>query len=524
MTLAPAKFTASRRSQSSATGPSYAMTGPMPWLRSPELWRPHLGQRKGVKFLLEHACAGLFADPGCGKTSIVLAAFKFLKKKGLANKMLVVAPLRVCHMVWPAELKKWTDFYGLRMVVLHGDKKDNLLAEDADIYVVNYEGLDWLLDAQRVTNARGRIAVTVDLKKFKARGFDTLCMDELSRLKNHASGRHKALKEVLGTFSRRWGLTGSPAANGLLDLFGEIYMLDMGRSFGPYITHYRARYFVPGHDGFSWDLQKGAAPLIYERIAPLVCRLAAADYVDMPEMVINDITFDLPKAVRGIYDDMEEEMLTVLNNKAIVADTMGIASNKCRQIANGGLYVDEITEGDLTKIKGATRGYGDGRQWVNFHNCKVDILESLLGDLEGQPLFVAYEYHHDLDRLRARFGKDVPVIGGGTTTKRALDLEKLWNAGKLPLLFGHPQSVGHGLNFQEAGNHVAFHSMTYDFDTYDQFIRRVWRQGNNFDRVFVHRIMARNTFDQVMGWALGHKERTQTALLDAMREFSKTRK
>ena len=478
----------------------------------------------GVKFLLEHACAGLFADPGVGKTSVVFAAFKMLRKKGLAHKMLVVAPLRPAYLVWPAEAQKWVDFKDFKVVVLHGPHKDKLLREEADVYVVNYEGLDWLLGATRTTNARGRVAVTVDLKRFKSFGFDTLCMDELSKLKNHNSGRHKALKEVLGTFSRRWGLTGSPAANGLMDLFGEIYMLDMGRSFGPYVTHYRNAYFLPHPNGFDWNLQKGAEARIYERIAPLVCRLAAADFIDMPEMVINDLTFDLPKDVRRIYDDIEEDMITVLNNKAIIADSMGIASNKCRQIANGGLYVDDLIDGDLERIKGATRGSGNGRSWVNLHNCKVDVLEELVEGLEGQPLFVAYEYHHDLARLQARFGRDVPVIGGGTTPKRAADLERLWNAGKLPLLLAHPQAVGHGLNFQEAGNHVAFHSMTYDFDTYDQFMRRVWRQGNNHDRVFVHRIMANNTFDQVMGWALAYKERTQSALLDAMNKISKSKK
>lgn len=479
-------------------------------------WKPHAGQKKGIKFLLEHAAAGLFADPGVGKTSIVYGAFKILRKKRLARKMLVVAPLRPAYLVWPKEREKWADFCDLRVEVLHGPKKEEALARDADVYVVNYEGLDWLLGAVRTKSPiTGRVAVTADLKRFKAFGFDTLVIDELSKGKNPQSGRHKALKQVIGTFARRWGLTGSPAANGLMDLFGECYLLDMGRSLGPYITHYRAKYFLPSFTGFGWNLRKGAEQEIYERIDPLVLRLDADDYVDMPQLVCNKIMIELPEDIRRVYDQLEDFMITKLKKGDVVtAANAAAALMKCRQVTNGGLYLEPTIEQLL-----ASQGVKIKRDWENLHTLKVDAVDDLVDELQGSPLLVAYDFQHDLDRLRKRFGRDVPYIGGGVSPKRAGELERLWNRGELPLMLVHPQSAGHGLNLQEAGNHVCWHSMTYDFDTYDQLTRRVWRQGNKAKRVFSHHILARDTVDEIMFWVVSGKDRTQRHLHDALKNM-----
>lgn len=479
-------------------------------------WQPHAYQKKAVKFLLEHAASALFLDPGLGKTSITLAAIKLLKQKKLLDKVLLIAPLRVCYSVWPKEVSKWTDFGGLKVAVLHGPRKDEALKSDADVYVINPEGLGWLLQAKKTETAQGKTKtkVEVDLRRFKNLGFDTLVVDELSKFKHINTNRFKGLKLVLNTFRRRWGLTGSPASNGLLDLFGQCYILDQGRTLGSYISHYRMKYFVPSHDGFSWNIREGAEDEIYERINPLALRMAADDYLDMPALIENNIRVDLPSDVMAMYNQLEEDLIAKLDSKVIVASTAAAASMKCRQVANGGIYLDHEVQA-LIKLPKSKR------EWVNLHTEKVDALADLIDELQGSPLLVAYDFEHDLDRLREKLGQDVPYIGGGVSAKRSAELEHLWNAGKLPVLLGHPQAMAHGLNLQEMGNHVCWHSLTWDYELYDQFIRRVLRQGNKSKKVFVHHIMARGTVDDVVLAAVKSKRRGQNALFDALKKLRK---
>lgn len=477
-------------------------------------WKPHTYQKKAVKFLLEHAAAALFLDPGLGKTSITLAAVKLLKQKKLLNKVLLIAPLRVCHSVWPREIDKWEDFGQLKVVVLHGPSKDELLKQDADIYVINPEGLDWLLQVKKTKTPSGKTKVDVDLRRWKALGFDTLVIDELSKFKHTTTNRFKSLKLVLHTFSRRWGLTGSPASNGLLDLFGQCFVLDQGRTLGQYISHYRMQYFLPSHDGFSWNIREGAEQEIYERLNPLALRMAADDYLDMPVLIENNIRVDLSESVRRVYDQLEDDLIAKIDSKVVVASTAAAASIKCRQVANGGIYLDPDVE-KLIKLPKTKR------EWVNLHTEKVDALADLIEELQGSPILVAYDFAHDLDRLQERLGKEIPYIGGGVSAKRSVELERDWNAGKLPVLLGHPQAMAHGLNLQEVGHHVAWHSMTWDFELYDQFIRRVLRQGNKSKKVFVHHIMARGTVDEAMLAAVKSKKKGQNALFDALKKLSK---
>jgi SNF2 family DNA or RNA helicase len=477
-------------------------------------WQPHAYQKKAVKFLLEHAASALFLDPGLGKTSITLAAIKLLKQKKLLDKVLLIAPLRVCYSVWPKEVSKWTDFGGLKVAVLHGPKKEEALKSEADIYIINPEGLDWLLQAKKTKTAQGKTKADVDLRRFKNLGFDTLVVDELSKFKHTNTNRFKGLKLVLNTFRRRWGLTGSPASNGLLDLFGQCFIIDQGRTLGPYISHYRMKYFVPSHDGFSWNIREGAEDEIYERISPLALRMAADDYLDMPALIENNIRVDLPDNVMVMYNQLEEDLIAKIDSKIVVASTAAAASMKCRQVANGGLYLDPEVQA-LIKLPKSSR------EWVNLHTEKVDALADLIDELQGSPLLVAYDFAHDLDRLREKLGQDVPYIGGGVSAARSAELEKLWNAGKLPVLLGHPQAMAHGLNLQEMGNHVCWHSMTWDYELYDQFIRRVLRQGNKAKKVFCHHIMARGTIDEVVLAAVKSKRRGQNALFDALKKLRK---
>jgi len=479
--------------------------------QSSKPWKPHAYQKKAVKFLLQHGAAALFLDPGLGKTSITLAAIKLLKAKKILSKVLLVAPLRVCHSVWPAEIEKWIDFKGLKTVVLHGPKKNELLEEEADIYVINPEGLDWLLDVQKAKTKSGKTKVTVDMRRWNKFGFDTLVIDELSKFKHPQTNRFKAMKLVLNSFSRRWGLTGSPASNGLLDLFGQCYMLDQGRTLGPYISHYRMKYFDQGYDGFSWTIREGADQEIYERLAPLALRMGD-DLLDMPEVVENNISVRLPDKVMKIYNELEEDLVAKLDEGVVTAKTAATASMKCRQVANGGIYIDPEVQA-LIKLPTTNR------DWVDLHEAKIDVLDDLLEELQGSPLLVAYDFKHDLGRLQKRFGKDVPYIGGGVSVKRSKEIEIRWNNGELPLLLAHPQSAGHGLNLQGACNHVAWHSLTWDYELYDQFNRRVLRQGNTRKRVFLHHIIAEGTIDEVVLAALKVKRKGQNALFEALKKI-----
>jgi SNF2 family DNA or RNA helicase len=463
--------------------------------------------------LLEHAAAALFLDPGLGKTSITLAAIKLLKKKKVLNKVLLVAPLRVCHSVWPNEIYKWKDFESsLTFEVLHGPCKDDLLQNsDADIFIINPEGLDWLLQVQKTKTKAGKIKVSVDLRRFKKLGFDTLVIDELSKFKHIGTNRFKAMKLVLNTFARRWGLTGSPASNGLMDLFGQCYMLDQGRTLGQYITHFRSKYFDQGYDGFSWTLKAGADELIYERLSPLALRMGD-DLLDMPKLVENNIKVKLPDKVMRIYEKLEEDLIAKLDEGIVTVKTAATASMKCRQVANGGIYLDRDVQAMVKLPSGK-------REWADLHEAKLDALEELIEELQGAPLLVAYDFQHDLERIKKRFGKDVPYIGGGVSVTRSQELEAAWNRGELPYLFGHPQSIAHGLNLQERGQHVAWHSLTWDYELYDQFIRRVRRQGNKAKRVYVHHLIAAGTIDEVILAALKMKRRGQNALFAALKQL-----
>jgi SNF2 family DNA or RNA helicase len=487
------------------------------WAVESKPWEPHSYQKKSVKFLIEHAASGLFLDPGLGKTSIALAAIKFLKQRQLLNKVLLIAPLRVCHSVWPAEVAKWTDFAGLRLSLLHGPKKDDALKADADIYIINPEGLEWLLQLVKTRTMSGRTRVDFDMRRWKSFNFDTLVVDELTQFKHTQTVRFKALKLALSTFQRRWGLTGSPAPNGLLDLFGQCFVLDQGRSLSPYITHYRSKYFVQGYDGFSWELRAGAEEEIYERIAPLVLRMAAEDYLEMPQLIENDIYVDLPEDAMATYQHLERDLIAQLNRRVVVASNAASASMKCRQVANGGVYLDPEVKALLQQPK-------EKREWADLHTAKLDALEGLVEELQGSPLLVAYDFEHDLARLKARFGQGVPHIGGGVSPVKSNEIGKRWNAGKLPLLFGQPQSIAHGLNLQGSGYHVCWHSLTWDYERYDQLIRRVWRQGNQAKRVFVHHLIARNTIDESILETVRAKRSGQNALFDALKRLAAKRR
>lgn len=490
---------------------------------SPRPWKPDADQRKAVKWLLEHGAAGLIADPGVGKTSCSLKAIQILKEDlGIFTRALVLKPMRVT--AWQDELHEWADFHNLTYDVLHGPNKlERALDRKSDIHIINPEGLDWLFGVGHSRSPMGRKRVEIDMKRFRALGYCTLIIDELGKFKHGSSYRSKTLKKVVPYFRRRWGLTGNLSPNGYEDLHGQCFMLDLGRSLGAYITAYRRLYFIPNSYTFKWTLREEAKPEIHKRIAPLMLRLEAKGLPPLREV---DVKVELPPAARKIYDELEADMISRLGSKTFVAANSAAVSVKCRQVAAGGLYPEIDGDADLEEFP--KRGK---RQAVHLHDAKTDALEDLLGSLGGEPMWCAYWWRHDLERIRARLGKeyhfegDLPYIGGGVTPKRASALQNAWNAGKLPFMLGHPMSVAHGLNMQgSSAGHVGFYSMTYDFDLYDQFIRRLLRRNTGAKSVIAHRFVAIDTVDEAMCWSVRAKGIGQNGLYDALMKLAKRRK
>ena len=279
-----------------------------------------------------------------GKTAATLEALSELLRRGAIRKVLIIAPKTVIYDVWPEEIRKWSNFSHLTFEILHGPKKEEkLLNSSADIYLVNPEGLDWLLgiDKQKVHN---RTRIDVDMARWKSLGFDALVIDELTKFKNHASNRFKALRKVHHTFTVRWGLTGSLASNGLLWLFGQTFILDQGRTFGPYVTHYRAKYFEQSYNGFSWDLRDGAEEQIYEAIKPIALRMDDSLLSGMPKLIVNNIRVKLPDKAMKLYREVRRDLTAQLESGSVTAANMGVATSKCRQIASGAVFIDEDVE------------------------------------------------------------------------------------------------------------------------------------------------------------------------------------
>ena len=480
-------------------------------LPSKPKWNPHGYQKKAIKFLLANYSAGLFLDPGLGKTSVTLAAAKILRKEKTLLGLLVVAPLRPARTTWPKEVSKWQDFEDTDLVVLHGKDFSKLCREKHDVYVINYEGLQKLFWRKKVGKT-WQHGLTEDGKALM-KNVNGLAWDELSKMKHTDTQRFKLVKPHLKKFLIKWGLTGSPASNGLEDLFGQCYALDEGRTLGPYVTHFRMQYFT-AIDHHTRVLNPGADVLIYERLKPLVLRMDAEDHLELPRHMDHVIKFDLEGKVRTQYEAMEDEMLAVLDSLDIVTATnQAGASSKCRQICSGAIYlpdVDPVTGESRKKLRSAA-------QWIHLHDEKLELLADLVDELQGHQLLVAYDFRHDLERLLKRF-PNTPYIGGGVSGKRGEEIEAEWNAGAIPLLFGHPASMGHGLNLQENNaHHVCWFTMTWDFELYDQFIKRLRRQGNKADTLHNYHLMARDTVEERVYGVLCGKNRTQKKLLDALK-------
>lgn len=452
--------------------------------------------------MLTQACLGLLMDPGLGKTSTMLTVLKLLKSSGINKKLLVIAPLRVCYSVWPKEVQKWTNFSELTWTIIHGKDKADRLLDDADIYLINPEAVPWLFNY-----VRKKKGWASDTKKLDLFNPDILCVDESTKFKNGQSIRSKVLRKNVGYFKRRYILTGTIAPNGLMDLFGQIYILDEGLSLGRYISHYRTKYFYPsGYGGYTWTPKDDAMVRVQEAIDPYVLRIKDSDWLEMPELITNDIKVRLPREAMYIYKQMEQEFFAIYNSEPLVALNKAGSGIKCRQIANGGIYGAEID-------------YRPQREIHYLHEAKLDAIKDLIEEI-GAPALVIYEFDHDRQRLEKEF--NAPAIGGGTSVQKSDAYIRAFANGEIPVLIGHPASMGHGIDgLQDNCCHIIFYGITWNLEYYIQTIRRVWRQGNTAAHVIVHRIIAEGTLDEVVVETLYAKDATQETLLAGLDTYVK---
>lgn len=463
---------------------------------------PHLYQCDGVEWNVGHGGVANFLRPGKGKTAIMLRSLLALKDAGMKPRALIVAPLRVAHNVWPVEHEgwegsEWERIKELRLCVLHGKNKDILAEHDAvDAFVINFDGLKWLLEDGLY-------------KRFRRMRLDTLIWDESTRIKNTNTKRFKLMRKILPTFQRRWILTGTPMPRSYLDLFGQIFVVDLGRAFGPYITHFRQRYFQE-FGMWNWVLKDGAAQQIEAKIAPYVFQPPETK----SEKTIaqdNVIRIDLPEEARRVYDELEKELITELKNgETVIAVSSGVAAGKCAQVANGGLY--------HAKQPGDTR-----RKWTDLHTAKIEAVEEIVSELQGRPAMVVYEYEHDLARLVKAFPR-FPVIGGGVSARESGRIIDAWNRDEFDGMLVQPKSVAHGINAQYGScTDIIWHSLTYDYEDYDQLIKRLVRQGSRHAVIMNHVILARGTVDEAKWRSLNRKNKSQKGFMEAMLEYIKER-
>jgi SNF2 family DNA or RNA helicase len=445
---------------------------------------PRVYQKRAIKALLANPHFGLLLKPGLGKTSITLAALRILLAKEYVDRVLIVAPLRVCYEVWPMEIDKWDEFKFLNYRILHGKTKNLDDLGGVQVCMINHEGLPWLF---------------AELLK-RMWPFDWLVIDESTRFKKTNTVRFKLIKNHLARFSRRTILTGTPTPNGVIDIFGQIFCVDLGKSLGRFITHFRNEFFdSEGFGGYTYVAKPGAEKRILERIKPITLSMTQEDWLEMPELITNVVTVKLPPAARKVYDAAELSLLLTIEKETNVVPTVAAALMKCRQIASGGVYFNE-------------------REARHLHDAKIDALESIVEELEGSPLLVVYEFHHELERIRERFG-EIPALHGGMKPAVVSGIIRDWNAGRIPLLAAQPQTTATGLNLQDAGNTIAWMSLTWDAENYEQLINRVWRSGQKADRVVVHHIIAENTVDEIIHESVAAKWKSQSAFVNGLKRM-----
>ena len=441
-------------------------------------YKAHEYQEYATKFIEDNEESAVFLECGLGKSVITLTAIKNLMARGEVNRVLVVAPLRVGKTTWPEEIGKWDHLGGLTYAVAIGSVAErlNALKSKADITIINRENVEWLID-----------------KSGMPFDYDMLVIDELSSFKSFKAKRFKALLKVRPQITRVVGLTGTPSSNGLMDLWAEFRLLDLGERLGRYITRYRLAYFTPDKRNaqvvFSYKPLPGAEERIYDKIDDITISMRASDYLKLPSLVMNTVVVEMGEKEKDIYDNLCDDMVVSLGESEIDAVNAASLSNKLLQMANGAVY-------------------GEEQSVHHIHDEKLNALEDLIESANGKPVLVAYWFKHDLARIKAKF----PFV---REIKTDADI-RAWNRGEVEVGVIHPASAGHGLNLQTGGSTLIWFGLTWSLELYQQTNARLYRQGQK-NTVVIHHIVTKGTIDERVLKALEKKEKTQNSLIDAVK-------
>ena len=447
-------------------------------------YEPHDYQQYAIRYIETHPVAAVLLDMGLGKTSITLTALNDLLFDSFeVHKVIVIGPLRVARNTWGAEIEKWDHLAGLEYSVAVGTEKERLsaLRRQADIYIINRENVQWLITES---------GIPFD--------FDMVVVDELSSFKNHQTKRFKALMKVRPKVKRIVGLTGTPSSNGLMDLWAEFRLLDMGERLGRFIGQYRTSYFRPdkqnGQVVFSYKPLPGAEKQIYGKISDITISMKSTDHLQMPELINSRYTVYLSEKEDSRYADLKQDLVLQMPDGEITAANAASLSGKLSQMANGAIYTD-------------------AGETVAIHERKLDALEDIIEAANGKPVLVAYWFRHDLERITERLQK-LKIPYARLDTDGSI---RKWNAGEIPVALIHPASAGHGLNLQGGGNTLVWFGLTWSLELYQQTVARLWRQGQQSETVVVQHIITKGTIDERIMKALSEKDTTQAALIDAVK-------
>ncbi len=444
-------------------------------------YKPHPYQQFCEQRIIAEPSIALYLEMGLGKSVITLSAIRRLKYEFFqVHRVLVIAPLKVAEATWTNEAAKWDHLKGLRLSRVLGIEKERLAAlrQNADIYVINRDNVAWLVRLLR-----------------EGWPFDMVVIDELTSFKNHAAKRFRALKAVLPSIRRVVGLTGTPAPGGIADLWSQIYLLDRGKRLGRSITSYRAQYFTHNPYTHEYKPLPGSEERVRESIRDISISLSAADYLQMPDLITDDIPVMLDAKATAAYRAMERDMVLSLGEETITAASAAVLTNKLLQLCSGAAYTEESGT-------------------ASMHDCKLDALIELVDSLDGAPALLFYGYKHEVPRLvdglqKLRPGIQVRIYQG------AQDAED-WNAGKLDVLLAHPASCAYGLNLQQGGHHIIWFTLSWSLELYLQANARLHRQGQERP-VIVHRLLVQGGMDEAVAKALSGKQDTQDALMDALK-------
>jgi SNF2 family DNA or RNA helicase len=446
-------------------------------------FRPHDYQKRAINFILEHPASGLFLEMGLGKTVITLTAIdELMNDRFEVQKCLVIAPLRVAEDTWSRESTKWDHLKHLRIAKILGSAADRIraLKKNADIYVINRENVVWLVEYLEENRIRWP--------------FDMVVIDELSSFKNNQAKRFKALRKMRPMMDRIVGLTGTPAANSLMDLWAEMYLLDRGERLGRTLTAYRGNWFRPGYGNgyvtYKWEPRRGALEDITKRIADITVSMKAEDYLELPDKIENTIEVDMGENGTKLYQDMERESLIELEGAdEIVALDAAAVMSKLLQMANGFIY-------------------DQAHNSIHLHEAKLEALEEIV-EAADAPVLVFYNFQADKDAILAKF-HEARLLENDSTIED-------WNRGKIKMLLAHPASAGYGLNLQEGGHIMAWYGLPWSLEQYLQAVARLQRQGQKYP-VMVYHIIAKGTVDEQVMKSLQKKDITQSALIGILKD------